>query len=286
MVDLHAHSTASDGTLTPSELITRAASAGLRAVALTDHDTVAGLDEASAHAAHSGIHFIPGIELEVEWDPGVFHLLGLGLRDWAGSSRGELELARTFRRERNLEMVDLLQAAGYPITYEALVRISGHDTVGRPHFARWFLDHGVVSSMQEAFDTLIGAGQPFYRPKRGLSAGRTCDIVHNAGGLAVLAHPQSLQMSWDDLDKSLKRWRGEGLDGVEAYHPGLSCRDGRRIESMAEDLGLIVTAGSDYHGPLTSERELGYACDETPIADRFLDSFVRTPSGADANELR
>lgn len=270
MVDLHAHSTASDGSLNPAELIELAKSEGLRAVALTDHDTVEGLDEAAEAAERVGIGFVPGIELEVEWTSGVFHLLGLGLKRWHGANRERLEEVRRFRRERNLRMIDRMRSAGIPITYEALTEISGHDTVGRPHFARWLLKHERVRSMQEAFDTMIGDGGPFYEPKRGLSVGKTCAIVHEAGGKAILAHPQTLRMGWDDLARSLKRWRGEGLDGVEAYHANLTCRDAHRLAALAHELDLIVTAGSDYHGPPRTDRRLGRTCDGTEIDDAFL----------------
>lgn len=270
MIDLHAHSTASDGTLSPAALVALAAREGLTAVALTDHDTVAGLDEAAAAAREAGVGFVPGIELEVEWQKGVFHMLGLGLERWTGEVRERLELALTFRKERNLAMVDELRRADIPVTYDELVQIAGHETVGRPHFAQWLLSHGVVSSMQEAFDTLIGDGQPCYVAKKGLSVGKTCDAVHAAGGVAVVAHPQTLRMSWDDLARSLKRWKGEGLDGIEAYHANLTCNDGHRLAALAEDIGLITTAGSDFHGPPRTDRRLGRCCDGLPIDDRFL----------------
>ncbi len=273
MIDLHAHSTASDGSLTPTELVSLAHSEGLVAVALTDHDTVAGLDEAASAAERAGIRFIPGIELEVEWDNGVFHVLGLGLSSWHGEFETRLEATRARRTRRNESMVELLQRAGIPITYDELLRMAGHDTVGRPHFARWLLRHGAVRTLQEAFDTMIGEGQPFYLPKEGLSVGKTCDLVHMAGGRAVLAHPQTLRLGWDELQRSLKRWRGEGLDGVEAYHANLTCRDAHRLVAMAEDLGLIVTAGSDYHGPPRTDRRLGRTCDGMIIDDRFLEPF-------------
>ncbi len=272
MVDLHAHSTASDGTLAPAELIGLADAEGLRAIALTDHDTVAGLDEATAAARARSIRFVPGIELEVEHFQGVFHLLGLGLANWTGSAGDRLGLAQRFREERNLEMVSRLNQGGVPVEYDQLIEIAGHKNVGRPHFARWLKQNGHVTSFQEAFDTMLGEGARFYVPKRGLSVGKTCDIVHSAGGVAVLAHPHTLRLDWDDLARSLKRWRGEGLDGVEAYHANLACRDGHRIAAMARELGLITTAGSDFHSP-DGGRRLGRSCDERPIDDRFLEGI-------------
>ena len=273
MIDLHAHSTASDGTLTPRELIGLAASEGLRAIALTDHDTTAGLDEAASEARARGIGFVPGIELEVEWGFGVFHLLGLGLERWHGAVSAKIDHLRALRTARNRAMVDLMQRAGIGIDYDDLVDMAGHGTVGRPHFARWLVRNGRVSSMQEAFDTMIGEGRPFYLPKRGMSVGKTCDLIHEAGGLAVVAHPQTLRIGWEELGKSLKRWRGEGLDGVEAYHANLTCNEAHRLASMAQELDLCVTAGSDYHGPPRTDRRLGRTCDGMAIDDRFLEPF-------------
>lgn len=271
MIDLHAHSTASDGSLTPTELVERAADEGLTAIALTDHDTVDGLDEAAETAERVGIGFVPGVELEVDFETGVFHLLGLGLKRWHGRVRTKLEQVRVFRKERNLRMIDLMRGAGIPITYGELTEISGHDTVGRPHFARWLLEHGHVKTVQEAFDTMIGDGGRFYLRKRGLSVGRTCNVVHKAGGVAVVAHPQTLRMGWSDLAKSVKRWKGEGLDGVEAYHANLTLTDAHRIAALASELGMIVTAGSDYHGPPRVDRRLGRASEGMEIDDGFLD---------------
>jgi predicted metal-dependent phosphoesterase TrpH len=272
MIDLHAHSTASDGSLRPAELIQLAVAEGLQAVALTDHDTVSGLDEALEESRRHAIRFVPGIELEVDFANGVFHLLGLGLQDWSGENAAQLELAQRFRETRNREIVRLLNEGGIGLEYEELIQLAGHHNVGRPHFARWLMLNGHVSSFQEAFDTMIGDGGPYYVEKRGLSVGRTCDIVHAAGGVAVLAHPQTLRMNWDDLQLSLKRWRGEGLDGVEAYHANLTCNDGHRIAAMADELGLFTTAGSDFHTP-EGGRRLGRSCDDRKIEDRFLDAI-------------
>jgi 3',5'-nucleoside bisphosphate phosphatase len=274
MIDLHAHSTASDGVLSPTELIELAAAGGLQAIALTDHDTVDGLDEAKKAAEKIGIILVPGIELEIDWQPGVFHLLGLGLKAWAGPLRGKLERVRKYRTERNLRMVDRMQKAGIAIDYNELVEIAGHHTVGRPHFAHALQQKGVVRSPQEAFDRLIGNGRPFYESKRALSVGQACATVHAAGGKAVIAHPNTLSIGWDELARTLHRWKHEGLDGIEAYHPNLSLTDAHRYAALAEELGLIVTAGSDYHGIGRTDRRLGYSTGGLPIDVRFLEPFV------------
>ena len=281
MIDLHAHSTASDGTLTPRELIGLAVSEGLRAIALTDHDTVAGLDEAADEADARGIGFVPGIELEIERSVGVFHILGLGLERWDGEVSAKVDHLRALRTARNRAMVAMMRRAGIEIAYDDLVDIAGHETVGRPHFAQWLVRNGRATSMQHAFDTMIGEGRRFYLPKQGMSVGKTCDLIHEAGGLAVVAHPQTLRLGWEELAKSLKRWRGEGLDGVEAYHANLACNEAHRIAAIADDLGLHVTAGSDYHGPPRMDRRLGRTCDGLPIDDRFLEPIGVYEHGTD-----
>ena len=268
MIDLHAHSTASDGAFTPAELVALAHAEGLSAIALTDHDTVAGLDEASAEAARRGIRFVPGIELEVDWQTGIFHLLGLGLRTWHGPARRRLEHAQHQRKTRNLAIIARMQLAGVPIRYEELREIAGHDTVGRPHFARWLVQHGVVRTEQEAFDTMIGDRGAFFERRVAPGVGACCATVHAAGGKAIVAHPQTLRLEFEELETCLKRWRGEGLDGIEAYHTGTSCDEGHRIAALAQELGLLVTAGSDFHK--SNGARLGRCCEGRPIDDAFM----------------
>ena len=271
VVDLHAHSTASDGVLRPAELVALAHAEGLSAIALTDHDTVAGIDEARRAAKSRGITLVPGIELEVDWTPGVFHLLGLDLQRWSGHVRSRLEHSLTARKRRNLAMVKMMQQAGIPITYHELTELSGHDTVGRPHFAQLLLNKGVTSSLQEAYDRMIGDGRPFYERKESPSVGAACAAVHAAGGVAVIAHPQTLRLEWDDMERQLRRWKSEGLDGIEAYHARMDIAEAHRLAALADELGLIVTAGSDFHGPAAGDRRLGYGAGDAPIDDAVYD---------------
>jgi 3',5'-nucleoside bisphosphate phosphatase len=275
MIDLHTHSTASDGHLTPTELVERAAAEKVSALALTDHDTVEGLDEAAVAASRLGITLVPGIELEVDFQPGAFHLLGLGLRKWKGPARRRLERVRQFRYDRNLRMIELLQHAGFRVSYPELLEISGHGTVGRPHFAQLLVDKGIVSTYQQAFDELIGNGRPFYVRKKALGVGPSCASIHVAGGLAVIAHPRTLQIGWDELNRSLGRWKHEGVDGLEAYHAKVSCNEAHRYAALASEHGLIVTAGSDFHAPDRNGSRLGHTCNGESIDDRFLEPFTR-----------
>lgn len=279
MIDLHAHSTVSDGALSPEHLVALGHSEGLNALALTDHDTVAGLNSAQRAAKQSGIEFVAGIELEVDFQPGSFHLLGLGLDRWHGRHRKRLEQSLYHRKQRNLEMVARMQQAGIPIEYRELTELAGHDTVGRPHFAALLLEKGVISKLQEAYDGFIGNGKQFYVQKHSPDVGEACAAIHAAGGVAVVAHPHTLSLAWEELVLSLKRWKGQGLDGLEAYAAALSVSEGHRYAALAEELGLIVTAGSDFHTPYAGSRRLGRGPEDQTIEDRFLTELLEYKHG-------
>jgi 3',5'-nucleoside bisphosphate phosphatase len=274
MIDLHTHSTASDGTLRPAVLVEYAHAMGLTAIALTDHDTVGGLDEASEAAERLGIELVPGIELEISAERGVFHLLGLGLRSWREHLAGNLGAVKAFRKSRNVSMLERLRDAGLEAGYDDLERISGHDTVGRPHFAQLLVEKGVADSYQDAFDRFIGDGKPFHETKQTLSLEVATDAIHAAGGTAIVAHPYTLQLGWGALEDRLVEWKALGLDGIEAYHSNCSRATGQRLEVLANRLGMVVSSGSDYHGPHRSDRRLGRASDGEPIDDRFLAPFT------------
>jgi predicted metal-dependent phosphoesterase TrpH len=279
VIELHAHSTASDGALSPTQLVSLAHSEGLSALALTDHDTVAGLDEAKRAADTREITFVAGIELEVDFPRGTFHLLGLGLDHWHGRHRKRLEQSLRYRKERNLAMVEQMQQAGIDIEYKELADLAGHDTVGRPHFAALLLKKGVISKLHEAYDGFIGNGKRFYVQKRSPDVGAACAVIHAAGGVAVLAHPHTLGLDWDELGTALKRWKGQGLDGVEAYNATTPVEEGHRYAAVADELGLVTTAGSDFHTPYGGNRRLGRGPGDQPIEDTFLNDLMEYKRG-------
>jgi predicted metal-dependent phosphoesterase TrpH len=273
MVDLHSHSTASDGRLTPTELVALAASRRLTALALTDHDTVAGLTEAEQACRASGIQFVPGIELEVETDSGEFHLLGLGLGQWTdGWVEGLVEL-QALRDERNRKIFTRMKEAGIVGDFEEVRDLASGGQVGRPHFARFLVNRGKVATIQDAFVHFLGRGQLFYEKKAALPLGRALSLVHRGGGLAILAHPFSLQLSMADLEEKLGEWQAEGLDGIEAWHPGAQPRQCRRLEGLAARWGLKITAGSDFHGDNRPDRRLGLTAGGRPIEEKFLEQL-------------
>ncbi|MDR0557606.1 MAG: PHP domain-containing protein [Treponema sp.] len=274
MIDLHTHSTASDGSLSPSQLVIEAHTIGLSAIALTDHDTIDGLDEACSEAERLSIRFIPGIEFAVQWDPGEFHLLGLGLQTPDASFFASIaELAHT-REKRNREIVRRInEKLNLYIDYEDVVHLSGGYSVGRPHFAQLLIQHKVVKDVEQAFNRYLGKGRPFYAPKENLAFQDAARLIKAAGGIAVLAHPMSLYVAWGRLPWLLASLKEQGLDGIEAWHPMAKLGDCKRLDALGRKLGLFITAGSDFHGEFHHGRKLGRTTGGRKIEDDLLEAI-------------
>jgi predicted metal-dependent phosphoesterase TrpH len=274
VIDLHTHSTASDGSLSPARLVALAAEQGLTALALTDHDSVGGLEEAAAAAASAApLRFIRGVEIEIAFDPGEFHLLGLGL----GPIGAELSeaLARLYaaREDRNGRILERAREAGIAVTMDELRMIAGDGALGRPHIAQLLVERKAVKTRQQAFDLYLGKGRPWYEPKETLSLEEAIRLVKGTGGLAVAAHPLSLFVSWGRLETIMDEWKEAGVDGIEAYHPAAKLGQCKRLERMARERGLLVTAGSDFHGDIRPERKLGRTAGNLVIEDRYLEEL-------------
>ncbi len=283
MIDMHTHSTASDGSCSPERLIELALEVGLTALALTDHDTLDGVAAARAKAQGTGLRFIAGVEIEIDRDTtlgaqpaastGEFHLLGLGLSDQREALEEALAQLRQARHERNLRMVTKLQRDGIPVSMEELNEIAGGKVVSRAHFARLFVRKKVVSSMDAAFSRLIGRGQAYYEPRACLPLGEATRLIHLAGGIAVVAHPISLGIKGPALRQFLSSCRDQGVDGLEAWHPNHPLKECGRFKRLAAGLGLLVTGGSDFHGEHMPQRRLGCAAAGRPVPDELLASL-------------
>jgi predicted metal-dependent phosphoesterase TrpH len=272
MIDLHTHSTASDGSFSPSALIAEAVKRGLSAIALTDHDTIGGLNEAAKAAKENGIRFIPGIELEIAWGQnGEFHLLALGLGELKSEFVTALEELARRRLDRNLEIIDRMNEAGIDVSYDDISnRADGHSSIGRPHFAAFLAKKKLVKNSSQAFSRYLGKGKPFYIPKTGLEFELALKIIHGSGGLAVLAHPMSLYVAWGKLPDLIESYKEKGLDGIEAWHPSANVSSCKRLEELGRKLGLYITAGSDFHGEVRRDRKLGFTAGGRKIDDSFL----------------
>jgi len=248
--DMHVHSTASDGSLAPEEVVRLAARSGLAAVGLTDHDAVDGLRPAEQAAREAGILLVPGVELsayrtaEEGGEERELHILGYFIEPGDSRLRRELDRMRRVRSERITRIADKLRELGIPIDPEALVRRAAGGSIGRAHVAQELVRLGCCESVQEAFDRYLGTGGPAYVPKERLTPEQAIDLIHAAGGCAVLAHP-GLLPEGVDLTEELG---GAGLDGVEVYYPGHTPQMEEALRDVAGRLKLVETGGSDFHG--------------------------------------
>lgn len=251
--DLHSHSTASDGHLSPSELVTLALSCGVTHLALSDHDSVAGLDEALSAARDADLTLIPAVELSTTSDLGEdVHMLGFFIDSTDPALLAALSDLRTARLERAHKMVERLAEGGYEVSIDAVLELSCGGSVGRSHVARALVQSGQSPSMVHAFEELIGHGKPYYVPKRTLSPAQAVELIHSAGGLAFVAHP-----GVGNLRDVVRRLAETGLDGVEAYHGDHSPQQRDHYARLARELGLLTSGGSDFHGTTARNPPLG-----------------------------
>jgi predicted metal-dependent phosphoesterase TrpH len=274
MIDLHAHTTASDGSLTPTELVALARETGLSALGVTDHDTVGGLPEATAAARDAGLTLVPGVELSVDYPHGQFHLLGYFVDFTHAPLLDRLQYLRDFRFRRNEKMIELMQQAGLPITMADLEREAGGDVIGRPHMALAMVRKGIVSTTQEAFDRYLADGKPCHLPKVKLSPPEAIDLLHGAGAATVLAHPKYLGVTDPAaLRAELSGFREMGLDGIEVYYSQHTEAETALYAGIARDLGFVVSGGSDYHGASKPHVKLGVVFQGTAVPDWVLQNL-------------
>ncbi|QNU67666.1 PHP domain-containing protein [Ruminiclostridium herbifermentans] len=257
IIDLHTHSTASDGSMSPAQLVRHAKDKGLTAVALTDHDTVEGISEALDEGNKIGIEVIPGIEISTNYKPEM-HILGYFFdNERYLNVQKELTEVRKGRENRNYKIINRLNELGIPVTEEELKEISLSDTIGRPHFARLLIEKGYVKTMQEAFDKYLGKDGLAYFKRQELEPIDGINLIKKAGGIPVLAHPALLKMNYNDLDKLLMELKEYGLSGIEAIYSENSKEETGNLLRLAIKHELLVTGGSDFHGTYKNEIEIG-----------------------------
>ncbi len=250
-VDLHMHSTASDGAIAPADVVAAARQAGLSAIALTDHDTVDGVREAQAAGIALGVRVVAGVELSAVDDGDEIHVLGLHLSQPEHIATALAEL-RESRRDRARLTVERLNSLGVPVTLEAVFAAAGDGAVGRPHIAKALVAGGWVRDFREAFDKWLGNGRPACIEKRTVTFEEAARLIHEAGGLAVYAHPGG-----DASRAELGALASLGLDAVEVRHPSHTADEIARLAAFTEELGLVPSGGSDWHGAAEGYRALG-----------------------------
>ena len=268
MIDLHTHSTASDGEKTPVELIDLAIEKQLSAIAITDHDTIYGLKTAFEYSKNKNIIFVPGVELEANVDKGQIHILGLVI-DFENKELNEtLEEIKQDRENRNNLFIKEFNKMGFEITLEELQRVSGGKVIGKPHFAKIFLQKHYIHSKNEIFDNYFNKPPLNAIKKTSFSSEELIKLIKKANGIAILAHPQSLKLEDDELEKKVIELKSYGLDGLECYHSNQTSEQMFKYKALANKLDLVITKGSDYHGPITKpEVELAIGKNGNIVSD-------------------
>jgi len=256
-IDLHVHTTASDGTLSPTAVVQYAKNRGLEAIAVTDHDTVEGLAEAVAAGLSVGFEVVPGVEISAEFPAGALHILGYYIDFNDSSLLQRLSVLQNARAERNPKIVRKLQSLGFSISFDEVVQEAGGGLVGRPHFAQVLLKKGCVKSLQEAFDKFLKKGAPAYEEKFRFPPEEAISMIVDAGGIPVLGHPVTLNCNGQQLEAKVKEWKKQGLQGIEVYYSDHDAAQTRQYEMLARTCGLIPTGGSDFHGSMIKGIELG-----------------------------
>ena len=250
MIDLHSHTKASDGEKTLEELIDLAISKNISTLAITDHDTVDGLEIAENYAKNKNIKIIPGVELSAHVEKGQMHILGLFVDYKNTKFLEKLNYLKESRSSRNDKFINELNKMGYQITMKELKVVSGGKTIGKPHFAKVFLSKNYIKTKNEMFDNFFNK-PPLNKYKRdSYSPKDSIKMIKEAGGIAILAHPQTLKLSFDELRDKIKELKSYGLDGLECYHSNQTPEEMIEFNKIANELGLIITKGSDYHGPI------------------------------------
>jgi predicted metal-dependent phosphoesterase TrpH len=273
IIDLHTHSIASDGSMSPAQLVRHAKDKGLAAIALTDHDTVEGVCEALDEGNRIGIEVIPGIEISTRYKPEM-HILGYFFdNDSYLSVQKELTEVRKGRENRNYKIINRLNELGFDITEEEVKAISLSDTVGRPHFARLLVEKGYVKTMQEAFDKYLGKGGLAYFKRNELEPIDGIKLIKKADGIPVLAHPVLLNMNYSDLDNLLMELKEYGLCGIEAIYSENSKEETGNLLRLAIKHELLVTGGSDFHGTYKNGIEIGFGRGNLKVPYELLEKL-------------
>lgn len=276
-IDLHSHTTASDGSFTPREVVLLAKNQGLSALGITDHDTLGGHAEALIAGAELGVEIVPGIELSTQNEAGEkFHLLGYYVAPDSLLARELVELQRE-RDARNAVILEKLAALGAPVSAGRVAEIARGGVVGRPHIARALIEAGHVQSVEEAFRRFLADGAGATAAKQVLTPARAVELIHAAGGVAVWAHPtrppsqRGGEDDWEKLELQLQNWLEIGLDGLEIYYSQYRPAEASWTAQMAEKYRLLGTGGSDFHGASKPDIQVGVTHTGSAVPAEILD---------------
>jgi predicted metal-dependent phosphoesterase TrpH len=273
VIDLHVHSTFSDGSWTPEEIAQEARRLGLTAVALTDHDGMAGVGRFLVACAAAGVRGIPGVEVSVDAKTGSLHMLGYLVDPAAPALARALARIREGRAARNAQILRKLNALGYPLTWEAVAKFAGTDVVGRPHFARALVEGGYARNKEDVFNRLLGKGKPAYVDRDRLTVEEGIALIRDAGGVPVLAHPFQIGLHRKGLRALVTDLAAKGLRGIEAHYPEHDPNQRQFCVTLAKEFDLAVTGGSDFHGTAKSALKLGTGFGDLCVPDELVEAL-------------
>ena len=260
MIDLHIHTSASDGSFSPREIVKIAKEKGLRAVSITDHDTVDGNEEAIKAGTEIGLEIVPGVEISVEWEGRPVHILGYFIELGNYGLRATLKSLIDFREERNPKIIHKLNMLGLSITYDEVKTAAGNGTtaIGRPHFAQVLIEKGYVKNGDEAFRKYLKRGGAAYVEKKRLTPHEGVQLIKDASGIPVLAHLYNIDgITNKDLEHVILQFKGMGIEGIEVYYPLHNVQQTLKLKTLAEKLGLYITGGTDFHGEQKPDIQIG-----------------------------
>ncbi len=275
-IDLHTHSNFSDGTCSPKELVERAVQKNLAAFALTDHDSVNGIDDAikAVSELNAPLKFIPGTELSVAYKNKDIHIVGLFINHKNKSFQEVSELIIKRRDDRNMEMVDNLRKAGIPITMEALTSGNPDTVVTRAHFARFLVDNHIVKTPNDAFKKYLDTNTPYYVPRKYISPEEGIELIRQAGGVPILAHPLHYKLQTSELEALIKRLAGAGLMGIEVMYSNHMGGDEAYAKQLSRKFNLLPSGGSDFHGSNKPAIDMGTGRGNLAIPYEYLENLA------------
>lgn len=273
MIDLHTHSTFSDGSFTPEQLVHEAVFAGLTAVALTDHDSIEGVGLFMQACEKSGIRGVPGVEISADYPNGSMHILGYFIDIKDKNLRHSLGEIRASRNARNEQIIKQLAEFGIVLTMPEVAAYAGGDNIGRLHFSQALVARGYVKTRQEAFDRYLAKGRNSYVNRMHLTPRDSIDMIRQAGGIAVLAHPFTLNLGKAQLESLVTELAGYGLQGIEVIYPQQKPRLLKQYKALAQRLDLVQTGGTDFHGAPMPEIKLGSGFGNLEVPDNVLEQL-------------
>ncbi len=273
MIDLHCHSIFSDGTNSPEELVQLAEQTGLTALALTDHDTTAGVDRFMAAGKASVVETIPGIELSAEFGRIPLHILGYFFDIENSALQEALIWVREGRAARNVQMLERLNALGYDLTMDDIRKHAGEELVGRPHFAAALMERGHFKHPNKIYQQLLGKDKAAYVNRPRLSPEQCVDLICRAGGVAIIAHPGQMKLTNNKLRRLIRQLLPHGLGGLEVLHPSHPPHQVLALERICAELDLVVSGGTDFHGTRTPDLRLGTGFGTLCVSDQLLETL-------------